>query len=48
VAETFDTGEGDGMLTAGEPSFDQTDLNESDQIGLTDSVNCIGRRGNPD
>ena len=30
-----DTGEGDGMPTAGEPNFDQTDINESDQIGLT-------------
>lgn len=30
-----DTGEGDGRPTAGEPNFDQTDINESDQIGLT-------------
>ena len=30
-----DTGEGDGMPTAGEPNFDQTDINESDMIGLT-------------
>ena len=29
------TGEGDGIPTAGEPNFDDTDLNESDQIGLT-------------
>ncbi len=35
LAETGDTGEGDGMPTAGEPNFDRTDLNESDQIGLT-------------
>jgi hypothetical protein len=35
VAGTNDTGEGDGIPTAGEPAFDQTDLNESDQIGLT-------------
>jgi hypothetical protein len=35
VAETGDTGEGDGMPTAGEPYFDRTDLHESDQIGLT-------------
>lgn len=35
VAETGDTGEGDGIPTAGEPNFDQTDINESDQIGLT-------------
>lgn len=33
--ETPDTGEGDGVPTAGEPNFDQTDINESDQIGLT-------------
>jgi len=32
---TGDTGEGDGMPTAGEPNFDQTDKDESDQIGLT-------------
>jgi hypothetical protein len=35
VAFTNDKGEGDGIPTAGEPNFDQTDLNESDQIGLT-------------
>jgi hypothetical protein len=35
LPETGDTGEGDGIPTAGEPNFDQTDLNESDQIGLT-------------
>ncbi len=35
VNGTFDTGEGDGIPTAGEPNFDQTDLDESDQIGLT-------------
>jgi hypothetical protein len=35
LPETGDTGEGDGMPTAGEPNFDRTDLNESDQIGLT-------------
>ncbi len=29
-----DTGEGDGIPTAGEPNFDQTDVQESDQIGL--------------
>jgi hypothetical protein len=28
-------GEGDGIPTAGEPNFDRTDLQESDQIGLT-------------
>jgi hypothetical protein len=32
---TQDTGERDGIPTAGEPNFDRTDLHESDQIGLT-------------
>lgn len=32
---TGDIGEGDGIPTPGEPNFDQTDVNESDQIGLT-------------
>lgn len=32
---TGDFGEGDGIPTPGEPNFDQTDVNESDQIGLT-------------
>ena len=32
---THDTGEGDEMPTAGEPNFDKTDKDESDQIGLT-------------
>jgi hypothetical protein len=35
VFGTNDTGELDGMPTAGEPNFDKTDLDESDQIGLT-------------
>lgn len=35
IAGTKDTGEADGMPTAGEPNFDQTDVDESDQIGLT-------------
>ncbi len=30
-----DEGEGDGIPTDGEPSFDKTDKDESDQIGLT-------------
>ena len=30
-----DEGEGDGLPTAGEPNFDATDKDESDQIGLT-------------
>ena len=32
---TGDTGEGDGVPTYGEPNFDKTDVDESDQIGLT-------------
>ncbi len=35
VPGTGDTGERDGIPTEGEPNFDRTDLNESDQIGLT-------------
>ena len=35
VAGTGDTGEGDGVPTPGEPNFDATDKDESDQIGLT-------------
>ncbi len=35
IADSDDTGEGDGVATAGEPNFDQTDPDESDQIGLT-------------
>ena len=50
VKETGDPGEGDGLPTAGEPNFDQTDLNESDQIGLTGfKMNRIrAGQGNPD
>ncbi|MCB1150165.1 hypothetical protein KDK88_01360 [bacterium] len=50
LADTGDTGEGDGMPTAGEPNFDGTDLNESDQIGLTGfKINRIrAGQGNPD
>ncbi len=32
---TGDEGENDGVPTYGEPHFDRTDINESDQIGLT-------------
>lgn len=32
---TGDFGEGDGFPTPGEPNFDATDVDESDQIGLT-------------
>ncbi|MBU1638119.1 hypothetical protein KKC97_10690 [bacterium] len=34
VAVTGDLGEGDGLPTNGEPHFDKTDVDESDQIGL--------------
>jgi hypothetical protein len=37
-ANTFDYGEGDGRPTPGEPNFDQTDVDESDQIGLTSFI----------
>ncbi|MBK9776134.1 MAG: hypothetical protein IPP62_07230 [bacterium] len=45
-----DAGEGDGIPSPGEPSFDGTDLNESDQIGLTGfKLNRIRPgQGNPD
>jgi hypothetical protein len=32
---TYDTGENDGIPTEGEENFDKTDIDESDQIGLT-------------
>ncbi|MBD3334019.1 MAG: hypothetical protein GF355_00715 [Candidatus Eisenbacteria bacterium] len=50
VFDTGDNGEGDGQPTAGEPNFDDTDLNESDQIGLTGfKINRIRPgQGNPD
>ena len=35
IPGTGDYGENDRMPTAGEPNFDQTDKDESDQIGLT-------------
>lgn len=49
LPDTGDTGEGDGMPTAGEPNFDGTDLDESDQIGLTGfKINRIRPgQGNP-
>jgi len=34
-ANTNDKGENDSMPTDGEPHFDKTDVNESDQLGLT-------------
>jgi hypothetical protein len=50
VADTHDLGEGDGMPTNGEPNFDKTDKDESDQIGLTGfKFNRIkSGQGNPD
>lgn len=50
LPDTEDTGEGDGIPTAGEANFDRTDLNESDQIGLTGfKLNRISAgQGNPD
>ena len=50
VSDTHDTGEGDGIPTLGEANFDRTDLNESDQIGLTGfKFNRIkAGLGNPD
>lgn len=50
VPGTHDTGENDGRPTQGEPNFDRTDLNESDQIGLTGfKMNRIkAGAGNPD
>ncbi len=50
LEDTGDEGEGDGVPTPGEPNFDDTDLNESDQIGLTGfKLNRIlPGYGNPD
>src|SRR6185503_9517049 len=50
IPDTHDTGEGDGIPTEGEANFDRTDLNESDQIGLTGfKMNRIrAGAGNPD
>jgi len=35
ISDTYDFGEGDGQPTNGEPNFEGTDVDESDQIGLT-------------
>ena len=50
VPGTDDEGEGDGVPTDGEPNVDRTDLEESDQIGLTGfKFNRIrAGAGNPD
>ncbi len=46
VPNTHDQGEGDGIPTEGEPHFDKTDVNESDQIGLT-SFNFFNQTASP-
>jgi hypothetical protein len=46
VPNTRDQGEGDGIPTEGEPHFDKTDANESDQIGLT-SFNFFNLTSSP-
>ena len=50
VPDTHDPGEGDGIPTLGEPDFDRTDLDESDQIGLTGfkTSRIKAGRNNPD
>ncbi|MGH7741174.1 MAG: hypothetical protein ACRENS_04055, partial [Candidatus Eiseniibacteriota bacterium] len=50
VPDTHDPGEGDGIPTLGEPDFDRTDLDESDQIGLTGfkTSRIKAGPGNPD
>jgi hypothetical protein len=41
-----DAGEADGLPTHGEPNFDETDKDESDQIGLTAvALNVLGDKG---
>lgn len=41
-----DAGEGDGMPTPGEPNFDKTDKDESDQIGLTSlKIDILSNKG---
>jgi hypothetical protein len=49
LPKTHDVGEGDGIPTSGEPNFDKTDSDESDQIGLTGfKMNRIAAgKGNP-
>ncbi len=46
VPFTLDAGEGDALPTEGEPHFDRTDVNESDQIGLT-SFNFFDQSASP-
>ena len=50
LPDTHDLGEGDGIPTIGEPDFDKTDPDESDQIGLTGfKMNRISAgKGNPE
>lgn len=41
-----DAGEGDGIPTPGEPNFDKTDKDESDQIGLTSlKIDILSNKG---
>lgn len=41
-----DAGEGDGLPTPGEPNFDKTDKDESDQIGLTSlKIDILSNKG---
>jgi hypothetical protein len=47
VPNTHDVGEGDRIPTEGEPHFDKTDVNESDQLGLT-SFNFFNQTQSPD
>lgn len=47
IPNTHDIGEGDAMPTPGEPHFDATDVNESDQLGLT-SFNFFSQPQSPD
>jgi hypothetical protein len=52
VPDSGAPGEGDGIPTPGEPNFDQTDVNESDQIGLTSfeyfvPADALDLRNNP-
>ncbi|MBK8947044.1 MAG: hypothetical protein IPM32_17490 [Ignavibacteriae bacterium] len=47
--EAPDEGEGDGLPTTGEPNFDTTDKDESDQIGLTSlAIQRLAGKGNKD
>ncbi len=47
VPNTGDPGEGDGIPTHCEPNFDETDVHESDQIGLTSLAAFAANGFNP-